>query len=132
VLWLAGGFVQSIMSDAATAASSCRYMQREAQIVHVAREKVRGAAHHAKAGNINSALLKEGPGCGEFILVLDCDMIVHPNFLMRTLGHFYWQPDDRSGFAVLKATAAAASAAAIELMMLHHQQRGLLRGASGC
>jgi hypothetical protein len=71
----------------------CRYMQRDAQIVYVARDKVRGVPHHAKAGNINSAMLKEGPGSGEFILVLDCDMIVHPDFLMRTLGHFYRQPD---------------------------------------
>ncbi|WIA20656.1 hypothetical protein OEZ85_005032 [Tetradesmus obliquus] len=76
-----------------------RYMQRDAQIVHVARQKVRGVPHHAKAGNINSALLKEGPGSGEFILVLDCDMIVHPDFLMRTLGHFYWQPDAAAGLS---------------------------------
>jgi hypothetical protein len=72
-------------------------MQRDAQIVHVARDKVPGVPHHAKAGNINNALLKEGLGGGEFILVLDCDMIVHPDFLMRTLGHFYWQPDRCDG-----------------------------------
>lgn len=70
----------------------CRYMLREASIVYVARDKVRGVPHHAKAGNINSALLK-APSCGDFVLVLDCDMVLHPDFLMRTLGHFYWQPD---------------------------------------
>ncbi|KAK9789026.1 hypothetical protein WJX73_003117 [Symbiochloris irregularis] len=50
---------------------------------------VKGVPHHAKAGNINSAMLKEAPGLGDFILVLDCDMLVHPDFLLRTLGHFY-------------------------------------------
>jgi cellulose synthase/poly-beta-1,6-N-acetylglucosamine synthase-like glycosyltransferase len=59
-------------------------------LVYTAREKVKGVAHHAKAGNINSCLLKEGHGRGhEFMMVLDCDMIVHPDFLLRTLGHFY-------------------------------------------
>lgn len=37
-------------------------MHREANIVYVGREKRKGVAHHAKAGNINSAILKEGPG----------------------------------------------------------------------
>ena len=37
-------------------------LQREAKIVYVGREKVKGVPHHAKAGNINSCLLKEGPG----------------------------------------------------------------------
>jgi cellulose synthase/poly-beta-1,6-N-acetylglucosamine synthase-like glycosyltransferase len=50
--------------------------------------------HHAKAGNINSALLKAGDCTGEFMLVLDCDMIVHPDFLQRTLGHFYQQQQE--------------------------------------
>jgi cellulose synthase (UDP-forming) len=45
--------------------------------------------HHAKAGNINSAILRAGAATGDFVLVLDCDMIVHPEFLQRTLGHFY-------------------------------------------
>lgn len=40
----------------------CHRVQREANIVYVAREKVKGVPHHAKAGNINSCLLKEGPG----------------------------------------------------------------------
>ncbi|KAL4421860.1 hypothetical protein ABPG77_001342 [Micractinium sp. CCAP 211/92] len=72
-------------------AFQCKYMRREAKIVYVARKKVKGVPHHAKAGNINSCLLKEGAKKGEFILVLDCDMIVHPDFLERTVGHFYIQ-----------------------------------------
>lgn len=73
-------------------------MQRSAQIAYVARDKVKGVPHHAKAGNINSALLKEAPGNGDFILVLDCDMVVHPDFLMRALGHFYQQEADQETF----------------------------------
>jgi hypothetical protein len=30
--------------------------------VYCGRSKVKGVPHHAKAGNINSCLLKEGPG----------------------------------------------------------------------
>ena len=40
----------------------CCHVQREARICYVARDKAAGVPHHAKAGNINSALLKEGPG----------------------------------------------------------------------
>ena len=48
----------------------CHRVQREANIVYVAREKVKGVPHHAKAGNINSCLLKEGPGKVRRLLVL--------------------------------------------------------------
>ena len=66
------------------------YMQRDAKILHVTRDKVKGVPHHAKAGNINNCLLKaSAASAAEFILVLDCDMIVHPTFLLSTLGHFY-------------------------------------------
>ena len=40
---------------------------------------------HAKAGNINYALAKTA---GEFIVVLDADMVPQPDFLDRTLGYF--------------------------------------------
>lgn len=40
---------------------------------------------HGKAGNINGALEKTS---GEFIVVLDCDMVPQPDFLDRTLGYF--------------------------------------------
>ena len=66
--------------------------------MYVAREKVQGAPHHAKAGNINSALLKEGPSRGDYVLVLDCDFIVSPDFLRTTMGHFYERaPDGAEG-----------------------------------
>jgi cellulose synthase (UDP-forming) len=40
---------------------------------------------HAKAGNINYALTKTK---GEFLVVLDADMVPQPEFLDRTLGYF--------------------------------------------
>jgi cellulose synthase (UDP-forming) len=40
---------------------------------------------HAKAGNINHALPLTR---GEFIVILDADMVPQPNFLHRTLGYF--------------------------------------------
>ena len=40
---------------------------------------------HAKAGNINHALSRTA---GEFIVVLDADMVPQPDFLDRTLGYF--------------------------------------------
>ena len=49
----------------------------------------RGDNRHAKAGNINAAL---GRTDGEFIVVLDADMVPQPDYLDRTLGYFV---DDR-------------------------------------
>jgi cellulose synthase (UDP-forming) len=48
-----------------------------------------GFQRHAKAGNINNALVETD---GEFILILDADMIPRPEILDRTLGYF---TDDR-------------------------------------
>ena len=58
-------------------------------IAYVRREKVSGVPHHAKAGNVNSCLMKETNSRGDFVLVLDCDMMVKKSFLMRTIPHFY-------------------------------------------
>jgi cellulose synthase/poly-beta-1,6-N-acetylglucosamine synthase-like glycosyltransferase len=71
-----------------------RYMDRRASLHYVARTKKAGVPHHAKAGNINNALLMNSPEDTQYILVLDCDMIVHPTFLHRTLSHFYAQAAD--------------------------------------
>lgn len=40
---------------------------------------------------------------GEFILVLDCDMLAHPDLLLRVLGHFY----EHNGKAWIKKEKAA-------------------------
>ena len=52
--------------------------------MYVARDKVKGVPHHAKAGNINSALLKESPGKGDFLVVLDCGK--HPSITILASG----------------------------------------------
>ncbi len=44
---------------------------------------------HAKAGNINHALQHTS---GEFIVILDADMIPRPDFIERTLGYFEQNP----------------------------------------
>jgi cellulose synthase (UDP-forming) len=44
-----------------------------------------GKERHAKAGNLNNALLQSH---GEFILILDADQIAYPQILHRTLGYF--------------------------------------------
>jgi hypothetical protein len=73
-----------------------RYMDRRAHLKYVARPKVKGVAHHAKAGNINHCLLNVSSEETQYVLVLDCDMIIHPTFLHRTLGHFYASDSDGS------------------------------------
>jgi len=45
----------------------------------------RSSSDHAKAGNINHALAQTR---GEFIVILDADMVPQPDFLDRTLGYF--------------------------------------------
>lgn len=70
-----------------------RYMGREATLKYISRPKVAGVQHHAKAGNINHCLLTESSVSTDYILVLDCDMIIHPTFLRRTLAHFFREND---------------------------------------
>ncbi|MEO1005034.1 MAG: glycosyltransferase [Cyanobacteria bacterium J06638_38] len=64
---------------AMTELSRCRY---------IARPKLKGKAHHAKAGNINYAIFS-GETTGEFIITLDADHIPQPEFLHRVLPYFY-------------------------------------------
>jgi cellulose synthase (UDP-forming) len=48
---------------------------------------------HAKAGNVNHALTQvDAP----YVAIVDCDHVVHPDFLEATLGHF--EDDDRLAF----------------------------------
>ena len=44
-----------------------------------------GMPRHAKAGNLNNALLETD---GEFLMILDADMVAMPEILDRTLGYF--------------------------------------------
>jgi len=54
---------------------------------YITRQKFPGVPHHAKAGNINNALMNEGTS-GDFIVVFDCDMVCKPDFLQAVLPHF--------------------------------------------
>ncbi|MEI7987895.1 MAG: glycosyltransferase [Chloroflexota bacterium] len=48
-------------------------------------EEWAGKARHAKAGNVNNALMKTS---GEFILILDADQIPAPQIINHTIGYF--------------------------------------------
>ena len=68
--------------------------QKEVELVelsrlrYIARPKPAGKPHHAKAGNINYALL-EADTSGEFIITMDADHILEPQFIKRVLPYFY-------------------------------------------
>ena len=55
---------------------------------YIARTKIAGKPHHAKAGNINHAIFS-GDTNGAFILTLDADHIPKPQFLKRVLPYFF-------------------------------------------
>ncbi|GBG60089.1 hypothetical protein CBR_g420 [Chara braunii] len=52
---------------------------------YIRRIKQEGVPHHYKAGNLNSALREVW---GEFIAIVDADMVLSPNFLAGMLPHF--------------------------------------------
>ena len=52
----------------------------------------RADSQNAKAGNLNNAL---GQSKGEFVMLLDADMVPKSNFLQKTIGYFL---DDQVGF----------------------------------
>jgi len=64
--------------------------------MYVAREKVPGVYHHAKAGNLNNAILNAGTS-GDLLMILDCDMIAKPDFLKRLVPHFYQRQVTEAG-----------------------------------
>jgi len=55
-------------------------------------EEWKGKPRHAKAGNVNNALLQTS---GEFILILDADHLTGPDFIDRIIGYFR---DERVAF----------------------------------
>ncbi|MBI9103966.1 MAG: glycosyltransferase [Spirochaetales bacterium] len=55
-------------------------------------EEWRGKPRHAKAGNVNNALLQTS---GDFILILDADHIPSPQIIKNTIGYFQ---DDKVAF----------------------------------
>mmetsp|Transcript_6522 Transcript_6522/g.9832 ORF Transcript_6522/g.9832 Transcript_6522/m.9832 type:complete len:820 (+) Transcript_6522:118-2577(+) len=56
---------------------------------YVARKKIPGVPHHAKAGNLNNAILNEGSE-GQLIIILDCDMMPEP-CMARTVAPFFFE-----------------------------------------
>mmetsp|Transcript_17935 Transcript_17935/g.26566 ORF Transcript_17935/g.26566 Transcript_17935/m.26566 type:complete len:892 (-) Transcript_17935:267-2942(-) len=56
---------------------------------YVARIKIKGVPHHAKAGNLNNCILKEG-STGQLIIILDCDMLPEP-CMARTVAPFFFK-----------------------------------------
>lgn len=92
-----------LVMTTARAARDIRYPHKTFVLDDGAREELRAAAEaegvgyisrgsewagfqrHAKAGNINNALVETE---GEFILILDADMIPRPEILHHTLGYF--------------------------------------------
>jgi len=65
---------------------------------YIARKKYPGVPHHAKAGNINNAMMNEGTN-GQFIVIFDCDMECQPHFLQALIPHFL-KMEGSSGFVV--------------------------------
>ncbi|CAM9747757.1 unnamed protein product [Chrysoparadoxa australica] len=68
-------------------------------IQYVARTKIKGVPHHAKAGNLNNVILNQDGNCpsnGDLISVLDCDMLPEPCFPRTVAPFFYKLVDDES------------------------------------
>ncbi len=65
-----------------------RFYTGAMQTKYVARIKIPGVPHHAKAGNLNNVILNEG-STGQLIMVLDCDMLPEPCF-PRTIAPFFF------------------------------------------
>ena len=55
---------------------------------YIARLRKPHEPHHAKAGNLNHALF-EGATAGDYVLVLDCDMVPKPDILQAIMPHFF-------------------------------------------
>jgi cellulose synthase (UDP-forming) len=77
-----------VLDDGDTAAM--RAMASEEGAGYIVRPpESRGFPRHAKAGNLNSALMQTQ---GDFVLILDADQIPSPEILDRTLGYFAEDP----------------------------------------
>jgi hypothetical protein len=81
-------------------------LHAQLQTRYIARTKIPGVPHHAKAGNLNNCILKEGSS-GQLIIILDCDMLPEP-CMARTVAPFFYhklpltEGRERAGPADLK------------------------------
>ena len=64
--------------------------QHVTNLIYLRREKVPGKPHHFKAGNINYGLQYSD---GEYIAIIDADMILHRDFLNYTLPHIMFSSE---------------------------------------
>mmetsp|Transcript_4005 Transcript_4005/g.6109 ORF Transcript_4005/g.6109 Transcript_4005/m.6109 type:complete len:486 (+) Transcript_4005:1-1458(+) len=62
---------------------------------YIARTKIPGVPHHAKAGNLNNVILNEG-STGQIIIILDCDMLPEP-CMARTVAPFFYKKLPKRG-----------------------------------
>ncbi|KAJ3337837.1 hypothetical protein HDU93_000456 [Gonapodya sp. JEL0774] len=63
---------------------------RGLNVNYIRRVKIKGVPHHFKAGNMNHALSVTG---GEYVAVLDSDMITSPDFLLTLVPYLYERTD---------------------------------------
>jgi cellulose synthase/poly-beta-1,6-N-acetylglucosamine synthase-like glycosyltransferase len=102
----------------AMVARAARTYRGRIKTVYVARVKTPGVPHHAKAGNLNNAILDAGSN-GQLIIVLDCDMLPEPS-MARTVAPFFFKRRAAAGGAGGGARAAD-----------HRQLRGPAADAAG-
>ncbi|CAF1418787.1 unnamed protein product [Adineta steineri] len=77
----------------------CKTYETTLHIKYIRRLKKKNTPHFYKAGNLNNGFreVKHIIGqLGDYVLVQDVDMILHPDFLLRTLPHF--KEDDRIAY----------------------------------
>ncbi|CAF1408999.1 unnamed protein product [Adineta steineri] len=77
----------------------CKTYEEVLHIKYIRRLKKKNTPHFYKAGNLNNGFreVKQIMGqLGDYVLVQDVDMILHPDFLLRTLPHF--KEDDRIAY----------------------------------
>ena len=63
---------------------------------YIARLRKPQEPHHAKAGNLNHTIALTS---GDFLLVLDCDMVASPDILQALMPHFYCVDDRAAAIA---------------------------------
>eukprot|EP00953_Heterococcus_sp_UTEX-ZZ885_P006082 3749-Heterococcus_DN1.PRE.3 len=74
--------------------------------------RIKPAQHWAKAGNINHAFI-ERKIQGDFVLIIDADMVVAPQILQRMLPAFYDQSTTSSSQAATTVTSPTSTASVL-------------------
>jgi cellulose synthase/poly-beta-1,6-N-acetylglucosamine synthase-like glycosyltransferase len=74
--------------------------------------RIKPAEHWAKAGNINHAFI-ERKIQGDFVLIIDADMVVAPQILQRMLPAFYDQSTTSSSQAATTVTSPTSTASVL-------------------